>query len=368
MHLTRTAPAIGLQQHGDAQAATLLGGAKLHRELAHKAIANASIRLQQVFGMAEGLVCYTCTNDPTEVVASIQGTPMSELDEVELRGQTDTAGELCARGPCMIPGYFNDPHADRQAFDQRGFCRSGNLVRHAHGDYLEVIGRSVETLNRNGEKIDPHEVENVIMKHPAVIDAVLVGLTAADGTLRLVLFAIATQPLTLVQARAYLVLTSRSALDVERLISTDHLMAHGLTSMEMLQLVDYFNDQDFLISAMPTFTVNALSAIGWFCWQGELRRMEPVSQVANDSTGDGPAAGVVLLGTPRLTTFEQMVQPLVRSPLASRALVGGAHPLLKVELRRDLLVSQPLQQQQGRMSVDIEPDGRMVLTYGRQIN
>ena len=41
------------------------------------------------------------------------------------------------------------------------------------------------------------------------------------------------------------VLTSRSALDVERLTSTDHLMAHGLTSMEMLKLIDHFNDQGF---------------------------------------------------------------------------------------------------------------------------
>ncbi|MFJ4157991.1 AMP-binding protein [Pseudomonas sp. NPDC089752] len=206
-----------------------VGGAKLHRELAHKAIASGSIRLQQVFGMAEGLVCYTAPNDPTEVVASTQGTPMSELDEVELRGQTDTAGELCARGPYMIPGYFNDPHADRQAFDLRGFYRSGDLVRRAHDGYLEVIGRSVETLNRNGEKIDPHEVENVMMKHPAVVDAVLVGLTATDGTLRLVLFAIATQPLTLVQAREFLMtsLANFKLPDEVRLIDSLPLTAVG---------------------------------------------------------------------------------------------------------------------------------------------
>lgn len=206
-----------------------VGGAKLHRELAHRATANTTIRLQQVFGMAEGLVCYTRPDDPPHIVISTQGAPMSAFDEVELRGEDGTHGELCARGPYMIPGYFNDPVADRQAFDLQGFYRSGDLVRRDPSGYLEVIGRCIETLNRNGEKIDPHEVENVLMKHPAVVDAILVGVTNASNTLSLVLFAITTQHLTVTQIRAFLLphLASFKLPDEVRFIGSLPLTAVG---------------------------------------------------------------------------------------------------------------------------------------------
>lgn len=159
-----------------------VGGAKLAPELAARIGPALGADLQQVFGMAEGLVCYTDPLDTSERVFHVQGRPMSDADEVRIVGPDGREvpdgepGDLQTRGPYTIRGYWRNPEANAASFTADGFYRTGDVVRRDADGHLSVRGRSKDHINRGGEKISAEEVENLLMKHPLVDDAVVVGV------------------------------------------------------------------------------------------------------------------------------------------------------------------------------------------------
>lgn len=184
-HATRTAvtPAVAhrwLEARKDSEAdlsslrLLQIGGAPLPAETAARIEPVLGCRLQQVFGMSEGLHCYTRLDDPPDVVVHTQGRPMSPGDEVRIvDAQGDPVpdgevGELLVRGPCVIRGYYADPEADRRSFAPGGWYRSGDLVRRDARGNLNVQGRIKDVINRGGEKISAEEVEDTLRVLPQV--------------------------------------------------------------------------------------------------------------------------------------------------------------------------------------------------------
>lgn len=159
-----------------------VGGARLPDAQARRIPQVLGCRLQQVFGMAEGLVNYTRLDDDDEHVYLTQGRPMSPDDEVKVVDRDGRpvapgqVGALLTRGPYTIRGYFQSPEHNAQAFDAEGFYRSGDLVQLRADGYLVVVGRIKDQINRGGEKIAAEEVENLLMAHPAVTHAALVSM------------------------------------------------------------------------------------------------------------------------------------------------------------------------------------------------
>ncbi|WP_428243494.1 (2,3-dihydroxybenzoyl)adenylate synthase [Gynuella sp.] len=159
-----------------------VGGAKLSETLARRIPAELGCQLQQVLGMAEGLVNYTRLTDPDELVYGTQGCPMSADDEVRILGEDGQPvadgeiGELTTRGPYTIRGYYNAPEHNARVFDADGFYHSGDLVRRDNRGYLQVVGRDKDQINRGGEKIAAEEVENLLLKHTAITHAALVAM------------------------------------------------------------------------------------------------------------------------------------------------------------------------------------------------
>jgi 2,3-dihydroxybenzoate-AMP ligase len=166
----------------------LVGGAKCARELAERIGPALGCRLQQVFGMAEGLVCYTRLDDPAELVLGTQGRPISPDDEVRVVHPDDPlaasddlvapgeAGALLTRGPYTVRGYYRAAEHNATAFTPDGFYRTGDLVRQHPSGHLEVVGRAKEQINRGGEKVAAEEVENHLLAHPGVLDAAVVAV------------------------------------------------------------------------------------------------------------------------------------------------------------------------------------------------
>lgn len=158
-----------------------VGGAKLAPSVAERIGSELGVRLQQVFGMAEGLVNYTRPGDSEELVQRTQGRPISPADEVLILDDADRpvpegeSGHLLTRGPYTIRGYLQAPQANRESFTPEGFYRTGDLVRWVEGN-LQVTGRAKDQINRGGEKIAVDEVEDLVLRLPGVEDAVLVGL------------------------------------------------------------------------------------------------------------------------------------------------------------------------------------------------
>ncbi|TCI03698.1 (2,3-dihydroxybenzoyl)adenylate synthase [Corallincola luteus] len=159
-----------------------VGGAKFSAEAAKRVRPVLGCQLQQVFGMAEGLVNYTRLNDDEQTVVYTQGRPMSDADEIRVLGSADKpvevgeVGHLQVRGPYTIRGYYAAPEHNHQAFTQDGFYRTGDLVRLTPSGNIEVVGRSKDQINRGGEKIAAEEVENHLIAHLHVHDAAVISL------------------------------------------------------------------------------------------------------------------------------------------------------------------------------------------------
>lgn len=159
-----------------------VGGSKLSAPDAAAIDAAMGPVVQQVFGMAEGLICYTRAGDPRELVQMSQGAPMSPFDEVRIvdedgREVTDgEEGELQVRGPYTIRGYYRAPEHDARSFTSDGFYSSGDLVRRLPSGHLSVTGRIKDTIVRAGENVAADDVEEHLLAHPGIAHAAVVGV------------------------------------------------------------------------------------------------------------------------------------------------------------------------------------------------
>lgn len=150
--------------------------------VAARLIHEFDVKLQQVFGMAEGLVNYTRFDMTAEQIISTQGTKISEHDEILVLDEQDQpvaegeVGHLLTRGPYTIRGYYQAPEHNQNAFTPDGFYRTGDLVRLREDGCIVVEGRAKEQINRGGEKIATEEVEQILVTHPQVRLVALVAM------------------------------------------------------------------------------------------------------------------------------------------------------------------------------------------------
>ena len=157
-----------------------VGGAKFTPEAAKRITPELGCRLQQVFGMAEGLVNYTRPDDSEELVIGTQGRPMSPFDEVRVVDDAGNdvppgeRGRLLTRGPYTIRGYWGG--VDQESFTEDGFYASGDLVRQLPSGHLIVEGRDKDQINRGGEKISAEEIEDHLISHDLVHDAAIIAV------------------------------------------------------------------------------------------------------------------------------------------------------------------------------------------------
>lgn len=159
-----------------------VGGARLADELAYRVRPVLGARLQQVFGMAEGLLNYTRLDDPDEVVCTTQGRPICPDDEVRIVDELDQdvpdgrPGFLLTRGPYTPRGYYRAPEHNARAFTTDGWYRSGDICRRTPEGNLVVEGRDKDMINRGGEKISAEEVENLVYRLPDVSQVAAVAM------------------------------------------------------------------------------------------------------------------------------------------------------------------------------------------------
>ncbi|MGH8084916.1 MAG: (2,3-dihydroxybenzoyl)adenylate synthase [Lysobacter sp.] len=159
-----------------------VGGAHLAPVVARRLRASFGATLQQVFGMAEGLVNYTRLDDPDELAVASQGRPISADDEIRIVDDRDRpvargeVGHLLTRGPYTIRGYYRADAHNATAFTVEGFYRTGDRVRQLSSGHLVVVGRAKDQVNRGGDKIAAEEVEAHLLTHPQVFDAALVAM------------------------------------------------------------------------------------------------------------------------------------------------------------------------------------------------
>jgi acyl-CoA synthetase (AMP-forming)/AMP-acid ligase II/acyl carrier protein len=104
-------------------------------------------------------------------VGKSAGAEIAIIDDKGQRLPAGERGEILLRGPTITRGYENDPAATSAAF-REGWFRTGDLGYLDEDGYLFIVGRSKDVINRGGQKVAPAEVEEALLKHPKVLEAV----------------------------------------------------------------------------------------------------------------------------------------------------------------------------------------------------
>ncbi|SUA54409.1 2,3-dihydroxybenzoate-AMP ligase [Oligella ureolytica] len=158
-----------------------VGGAKFSSEIATRLLDTWNVLLQQVYGMAEGLVNYTRLDDSRETQINTQGKRLSPYDEIRIvnqYGDTLGVGEegvITTKGPYTINGYFAPDEVNKHSFTSDGFYITGDIGFLDKDNNITVTGRLKEVINRAGEKVMPTELEELLYTHPDVKDVLVKG-------------------------------------------------------------------------------------------------------------------------------------------------------------------------------------------------
>ena len=104
-------------------------------------------------------------------VGQSAGAEIAIMDGKGRRLPTGERGEIALRGPTITRGYDNDAAANEAAF-RDGWFRTGDLGYLDRDGYLFIVGRIKDVINRGGQKVAPGEVEEALLSHPDVVEAV----------------------------------------------------------------------------------------------------------------------------------------------------------------------------------------------------
>ncbi|MGH8676179.1 MAG: AMP-binding protein [Burkholderiales bacterium] len=89
-------------------------------------------------------------------------------------------GEICLRGPSVVSEYYKSPEQTAKGFDAEGWLRTGDLGYHDADGYYFITGRLKELIIKGGENIAPREIDEVLLRHPAILEAASVGIPDAN--------------------------------------------------------------------------------------------------------------------------------------------------------------------------------------------
>ncbi|MFV0524899.1 MAG: AMP-binding protein [Acidimicrobiales bacterium] len=160
------------------------GGAQVPEALVRKIEATLGVNFTIVYGQTECSPVLTNTR-PDDSPDDKGGTVGPPLPHTELRVvDPDTLetvpvgqqGELWARGYMTMIGYFENPEATTETLRPDGWLRSGDLATMDERGYCRIVGRLKDMIIRGGENMFPAEIEEVLMRHPAIAELAVAGL------------------------------------------------------------------------------------------------------------------------------------------------------------------------------------------------
>ena len=149
------------------------------------------------YGASESLITLSTRADgerrPGWVGLPVAGVQTRLLDDSDapVPHDAETVGRLQVRGPMMFDGYLNRPEATAEAFDADGWYRTGDVAVIDAGGMHRIVGReSVDLIKSGGYRIGAGEIETVLLGHPGVEEAAVVGQPDEDLGQRIVAFVV----------------------------------------------------------------------------------------------------------------------------------------------------------------------------------
>jgi acyl-CoA synthetase (AMP-forming)/AMP-acid ligase II len=179
--------------------AVLSGAAPLDEDLGHAVADRIGCPVVQGYGMTElspvshctpfdggkrlvgsaapiGAAGWTAANSSSRLIEPDSG---DEID-VPAAGLSET-GELWFRGPNVMAGYLGNEEATRETIDDDGWLRTGDLARVDSSGCVYIVDRLKELIKYKGYQVPPAELEAVLLTHPAIADAAVIGVRDADS-------------------------------------------------------------------------------------------------------------------------------------------------------------------------------------------
>ncbi len=189
-----------------------------------KAFLDMGIKPQNIYGMTEnGSHQYTLPDDDVETITTTCGkachgyeTRLWNQENPDIEAKPGDIGEIGTRGALLTLGYFNNQAATESSFNAGGWFMSGDLGRFDARGNLQIVGRKKDLIIRGGHNIYPAHIENLTIKHPAVLKAA--AFPVADERLG---------------ERVCLAIIVRDGTAVDADLMLEHLNEHGLSKYDM---------------------------------------------------------------------------------------------------------------------------------------
>ncbi|KZN94847.1 AMP-binding protein [Aeribacillus pallidus] len=136
------------------------------------------------YGQTESspVITQTRTDDPIHLRVETVGRALPNVEVKIVEPGTNkevpcgVQGELCTRGYHVMKGYYNNPEATKEAIDEEGWLRTGDLAIMDENGYYRITGRLKDMIIRGGENIYPREIEEFLYQHPKIQDVQVVGV------------------------------------------------------------------------------------------------------------------------------------------------------------------------------------------------
>ncbi|MFI5283030.1 MAG: 4-coumarate--CoA ligase family protein [Candidatus Dormibacterales bacterium] len=164
------------------------GAAPLDADTARIVSQRIGCRLSQGYGLTETSPVSHCVPDSvTEVVPGSVGmiVPNTECKIVDVATGSELGrnedGEIWIRGPQVMKGYLNNPEATRNAIDQDGFFHTGDIGHVDDREMFFIVDRLKELIKYKGFQVAPAELEALLLSHPKIADAAVIGVLDEEG-------------------------------------------------------------------------------------------------------------------------------------------------------------------------------------------
>ena len=206
-------------------------GAPISPERAIEAEQKFSCKIQAVYGATDGgVACMTKVTDADDKRLYSVGKPLKKnelrlLDDNQSDVSAGESGEILWRSPTKSFGYLNEPERTENTFWADSWYRSGDVGELDADGYLRIVGRVKDMIIRGGQNISPREIEEAMVRHPAISDAAAVGYPDSVFGERVC---------------ACLVMANGQEISIEEL--QEHLKGEELVKYKWPERIEYFDE------------------------------------------------------------------------------------------------------------------------------
>jgi long-chain acyl-CoA synthetase len=150
--------------------------------------------LVEGYGLTETAPVLTCNPiDGTERIGTV-GLPLPSTEVVLLNDEGNAVvkgepGEICAKGPQVMKGYWEKPEETENVFIN-GYFKTGDIGVELDGGFYQIVDRKKEMINVSGFNVYPNEIENVVASHPKVLEVGAIGITDPRSTEKVKIFVV----------------------------------------------------------------------------------------------------------------------------------------------------------------------------------